>query len=91
MVATGWLRRIGSLIVIVPFPQKNPSISTVIGHEPLICSKIITGWLRRLGSLIVIRPFPQKNPSISGSFAENDLRLKASYGTFANLDLVQGG
>jgi len=46
--------------------------------KQLLCN---TGWQRPIGCLIFIGHFPQKSPISSGSFANNDLQLKASYGS----------
>jgi len=58
----------------------HKNVHTYLHKHFLICNTL-TGWRRILGCLIFICHFPQKSSVISGSFAEKDLRLKASYGS----------
>jgi len=45
------------------------------------CHRLRSGCRRPTGCRIFIGHFPQKTPTIIGTFAKNDLQLKASYGS----------
>ena len=49
------------------------------------------GCPRSIGSLIIVGDLPQKSPRISGSFAKNDLQLRASHGSLPPCRNPEGG
>ena len=61
------------------FLEAEPDAVTRASVQNFPKSQRAIGWCRFTGCLIFIGHFLQKSPIISGSFAKNDLQLKASY------------
>jgi len=61
------------IVLHVVFLSRNMLSLHILNAEPS------AGWQRPKGCLIFTGYFPQKSPIISGSYATNDLQLKASY------------
>jgi len=68
-----WMGDMGALYIL----RRALSILKIALCIPTTAPSI--GRCRRIGCLIFIGHFPQKIPTITGSFAKNDLQLKASY------------
>jgi len=67
------------LSIIICVSLKALSEHRLKSHQNIFARTInVTGWRRPIGCLIFIGYFPQKSPTINGSFAENNLQLKAS-------------
>ena len=80
----GWLSLVGSLKLQVSFEKEPYKRGDVLRKRPVILkSLLIVATPYRVAKThrmpILICHFPQKSPIISGSFAKNDLQLKASY------------
>jgi len=62
-----------------PMSLRHPVAGGLYNHS--VKSRSSTGWQWPIGCLIFTGHFLQKSPVISGTFAENDLQLKACYGS----------
>ena len=59
--------------------RERGSFPPLRAQAPALPAASDTVWRRVIGCLIFIGHFLQKSPMINGSFAKNDLQLKASY------------
>ena len=75
-------------LVIGLFCEKWPRkirYATHLGHS---LGPLYSVWPSPIAFLIFLGQFPQKSPIISGSFADNDLQLQDSYGSWALCGLL---